>query len=79
MNSGNRPLAGVEIRATGAASSDSDQEGSSSCHLFLLSRRPVAAGRVYKKGLNGKPGEGGQLEPFVGCGAENRFGAYGND
>ena len=27
MNSGNRPLAGVEIRATGAASSDSDQEG----------------------------------------------------
>lgn len=27
MNSGNRPLAGVEIRATGAAPSDSDQEG----------------------------------------------------
>lgn len=52
MNSGNRPLAGVEIRATGAASSDSDQEGQ-----FVLSfvssfpGDPLLLDGVYKKGF----------------------------
>ena len=52
MNSGNRPLAGVEIRATGAAPSDSDQEGQ-----FVLSfvsslpGDPLLLDGVYKKGF----------------------------
>lgn len=52
MNSGNRPLAGVEIRATGAAPSDSDQEGQ-----FVLSfvssfpGDPLLLDGIYKKGF----------------------------
>lgn len=52
MNSGNRPLAGVEIRATGAAPSDSDQEWQ-----FVLSfvsslpGDPLLLDGVYKKGF----------------------------
>lgn len=46
MNSGNRPLAGVEIRATGAAPSDSDQGGAVRLVICIFSAgRPVAAGR----------------------------------
>lgn len=52
MNSGSRPLAGVEIRAIGAAPSDSDQEG-----RFVLSfvsslpGDPLLLDGVYKKGF----------------------------
>lgn len=52
MSSGSRPLAGVEIRATGAAPSDTDQKGQ-----FVLSfvaslpGDPLLLDEVYKKGF----------------------------
>ena len=52
MNSGNRPLAGVEIRATGAAPSDSDQEGQVVLSFVSsLPGDPLLLDGVYKKGF----------------------------